>query len=169
MVIKTCEMFGGSQENALPAASAVEFIHNFSLVHDDIMDNDDLRHGSLLFIRNMAYHLQFYQEISCSPRHFKFYLHGKSVGHEENIIVEMNRKTFSHSCVHVCEGQGLDIQMASSKKIPTIDEYLEMIPKKTASLFEVSCSLGVLSLQSLLRITWTICLILDDLLELHFS
>jgi geranylgeranyl diphosphate synthase type I len=44
MVIKSCEMFGGSQQDALPAASAVEFIHNFSLVHDDIMDNDDLRH-----------------------------------------------------------------------------------------------------------------------------
>src|SRR6187200_912751 len=45
MVIKSCEMFGGNQQDALPAACAVEFIHNFSLVHDDIMDNDDLRHN----------------------------------------------------------------------------------------------------------------------------
>jgi geranylgeranyl diphosphate synthase type I len=77
-------------------------------------------------------------------------LEGKSVGHDDNIIAEMNR-ILSTSCVHVCEGQGLDIQMASSNKIPTIDEYLEMIRKKTASLFEVSCALGVLSSAEPLR------------------
>ena len=45
LVTKSCEMFGGTAKNALPAAAAVELIHNFSLVHDDIMDNDDMRHG----------------------------------------------------------------------------------------------------------------------------
>ena len=45
MVIKSCEMFSGMEEKALPAAAAVELIHNFSLIHDDIMDNDDIRHG----------------------------------------------------------------------------------------------------------------------------
>src|SRR4026209_1767281 len=45
MVIKSCEMFSGLEEKALPAAAAVELIHNFSLIHDDIMDNDDMRHG----------------------------------------------------------------------------------------------------------------------------
>jgi geranylgeranyl diphosphate synthase type I len=70
-------------------------------------------------------------------------LHGKKMGHDDSIIAEMNR-ILSTACVHVCEGQGLDIQMASSNKIPTIDEYLDMIRKKTASLFEVSCALGVL-------------------------
>src|SRR5678809_1725722 len=45
LVIKSCEMFAGNEEKALPAAAAVELIHNFSLIHDDIMDNDDIRHG----------------------------------------------------------------------------------------------------------------------------
>jgi geranylgeranyl diphosphate synthase type I len=47
-------MFGGNQQDALPAASAVEFIHNFSLVHDDIMDNDDLRHGTPTVHKNFG-------------------------------------------------------------------------------------------------------------------
>ncbi|TLY06707.1 MAG: polyprenyl synthetase family protein, partial [Thaumarchaeota archaeon] len=46
MVIKSCEMLGGSVKRALPAAAAVELVHNFTLVHDDIMDNDEIRHGT---------------------------------------------------------------------------------------------------------------------------
>src|SRR5437867_2945790 len=46
MVIKSCEMLGGSVKRALPAAAAVGLVHNFTLVHDDIMDNDEMRHGT---------------------------------------------------------------------------------------------------------------------------
>ncbi len=45
MVIKSCQILGGRYTDAMPAAGAVEMIHNFTLVHDDIMDNDDMRHG----------------------------------------------------------------------------------------------------------------------------
>jgi len=45
LVLKSCQMLGGKQSNAIAAASAVEMIHNFTLVHDDIMDNDEMRHG----------------------------------------------------------------------------------------------------------------------------
>ncbi len=45
MVINSCKMLGGNVSAAISAASAVEMIHNFTLVHDDIMDNDEMRHG----------------------------------------------------------------------------------------------------------------------------
>ncbi|MEK6971711.1 MAG: polyprenyl synthetase family protein, partial [Thermoproteota archaeon] len=45
MVMKSCEMLGGNTKNAINAASAIEMVHNFTLVHDDIMDNDEMRHG----------------------------------------------------------------------------------------------------------------------------
>jgi len=45
LVLKSCEILGGTFQHAMPAASAIEAIHNFTLVHDDIMDNDELRHG----------------------------------------------------------------------------------------------------------------------------
>ena len=45
MALITCEMVGGDSEKAVPFATALETIHNFTLVHDDVMDDDDLRHG----------------------------------------------------------------------------------------------------------------------------
>ena len=45
MVVRSCQLLGGTATEAMPAAGAVEMIHNFTLVHDDIMDNDDMRHG----------------------------------------------------------------------------------------------------------------------------
>ena len=45
MVIKSCQLLGGTARQAIPAAAAVEMVHNFTLVHDDIMDNDEVRHG----------------------------------------------------------------------------------------------------------------------------
>src|SRR6059036_2382379 len=145
LVIKSCEMFAGKEEKALPAAAAVELIHNFSLIHDDIMDNDDIRHGISTVHKKYGLPIALIAgDILFSKAFQVLSLHGKKMGHYDTIIAEMNR-ILSTSCVHVCEGQGLDIQMSSSNKIPTIDEYLEMIQKKTASLFEVSCALGVLS------------------------
>ena len=145
MVIKSCEMFSGMEEKALPAAAAVELIHNFSLIHDDIMDNDDIRHGISTVHKKFGLPIALIAgDILFSKAFQVLSLQGKKVGHNDTIIAEMN-SILSTSCVYVCEGQGLDIQMASNNKIPTIDEYLDMIQKKTASLFEVSCALGVLS------------------------
>ncbi|MGI0018037.1 MAG: polyprenyl synthetase family protein, partial [Nitrosotalea sp.] len=45
MVIKSCQLLGGTTKQAIPAAAAIEMVHNFTLVHDDIMDNDEVRHG----------------------------------------------------------------------------------------------------------------------------
>ena len=124
MVIKGCEMLGGSIKRAMPAAAAVELVHNFTLVHDDIMDNDDIRHGIPTVHKKYGLPIALIAgDILFSKAFQVLSLHGKSVGHDDNIIAEMNR-ILSTSCVHVCEGQGLDIQMASSNKIPTIGEYL---------------------------------------------
>ena len=129
MVIKSCEMFSGMEEKALPAAAAVELIHNFSLIHDDIMDNDDIRHGISTVHKKFGLPIALIAgDILFSKAFQVLSLQGKSVGHGDTIIAEMNR-ILSTSCVYVCEGQGLDIQMAQIK-IPTIEEYLDMIQRK---------------------------------------
>lgn len=108
------------------------------------MDNDDIRHGISTVHKKYGLPIALIAgDILFSKAFQVLSLGGKKKGHDDTIIAEMNR-ILSTACVHVCEGQGLDIQMASSNKIPTIDEYLDMIRKKTASLFEVSCALGVL-------------------------
>lgn len=140
MVIKSCQMLGGNITIAIPAAGAVEMIHNFTLIHDDIMDNDEIRHnvptvhkkfgipnailaGDVLFSKA-------YQIISDSKL-------------SNNAKIRLVSK-LAKACVDVCEGQVLDVKMAESKKIPSEKEYIEMIEKKTAALFDVSCSMGAI-------------------------
>jgi geranylgeranyl diphosphate synthase type I len=144
MVIKSCEMFGGKEIHAIPAAAAVELIHNFSLIHDDIMDNDDVRHGvstvhkqygvPLALLAGDVLFSKAFQILSSS---------GTNLGIGKDAVSEMVLR-LATACISVCEGQAIDTGMAGSEIIPSIELYLDMIRKKTAALFEVSCALGVL-------------------------
>ena len=144
MVIKSCEMFGGSQEDALPAASAVEFIHNFSLVHDDIMDNDDLRHGIPTIHKKFGLPIAILSGDILFSKAFQILSTNNNKSLKESSLLTMIRK-LSAACIDICEGQCKDLQFSRTYNFPTEDEYIQMIAKKTAALFEVSCSLGALS------------------------
>ncbi|MEM3090125.1 MAG: polyprenyl synthetase family protein, partial [Candidatus Nitrosotenuis sp.] len=137
LVIKSCQMLGGSIKDALAAASAIEMIHNFTLVHDDIMDNDEVRHGvptvhtrygmPLAILAGDVLFSKAFQTVSISN------VHNPAVSSK---IVER----LAEACVDVCEGQVLDIKMAEGKKIPKREDYIKMVEKKTSALFEVSCA-----------------------------
>lgn len=144
MVIKSCEMFGGNQQDALPAASAVEFIHNFSLVHDDIMDNDDLRHGIPTVHTSFGLPLAILSGDILFSKAFQILSSITVKSIKDSSLLSMIRR-LSSACVDICEGQYKDIQFSSGLNFPSEDEYIEMISKKTAALFKVSCSLGALS------------------------
>jgi geranylgeranyl diphosphate synthase type I len=140
LVTKSCEVLGGEIKKSMPAASAVEMIHNFTLVHDDIMDNDEMRHGvptvhkkfgmPIAILAGDVLYSKAYQVLSNSN------LSSKAI----NELVSRLAK----ACVDVCEGQLLDIKMAESKKIPSQANYIKMIEKKTAALFDVSCAMGAI-------------------------
>ena len=140
MVIKSCQILGGTANKAMFAAGAIEMIHNFTLVHDDIMDNDDMRHGvatvhkkydeSLAILAGDVLFSKAFQtasESSVPPKN------------SMNLLVRLSK-----ACVQVCEGQVLDIKMAKEQKIPTQAQYITMINKKTAALFDVSCAMGAI-------------------------
>ena len=141
LVIKSCQMLGGSIKNTLPAAAAIEMIHNFTLVHDDIMDNDEMRHGV------PTVHTKFGMPLAILAGDVLF-----SKAFETISVDNVRDKTASSllvarlakACVDVCEGQVLDIKLAEAKKIPTKSEYIKMIEKKTSALFEVSCAMGAI-------------------------
>lgn len=140
MVIKSCQILGGKKSKAMPAASAVEMVHNFTLVHDDIMDNDDMRHGV------PTVHEKFGMPIAILAGDVLFskayqVISGSSLP-AESVVWLVNR--LAKACVDVCEGQLLDIKMADEKRTPTQSQYIDMIKKKTAALFEVSCSMGAI-------------------------
>lgn len=140
MVMKSCQILGGNTSSAMPAASAIEMVHNFTLVHDDIMDNDEMRHGvptvhkkfgmPIAILAGDVLFSKAYQVISDSKIS------------EKPTIQLISR--LAKACVDVCEGQLLDIRMAEQKKIPSQTEYITMIGKKTAALFDVSCAMGAI-------------------------
>ena len=101
MVIKSCEMFGGSQEDALPAASAVEFIHNFSLVHDDIMDNDDLRHGIPTVHKNFGLPLAILSGDILFSKAFQILSTNNNNSLKRKFFVKHDKKTFSSMYRHM--------------------------------------------------------------------
>jgi geranylgeranyl diphosphate synthase type I len=145
MVAKSCEMFGGNSKMAMPAAAAVEMIHNFSLVHDDIMDNDDIRHGVPAVHKRYGMPLAILAgDILFSKAFQLLAMNCKRVGLAEKSISEMIAR-LSTACIYVCEGQATDVDMASNRKFSAEAQYINMISKKTAALFDVSCALGVLS------------------------
>ncbi|MEX0656898.1 MAG: polyprenyl synthetase family protein [Nitrosopumilaceae archaeon] len=140
MVMKSCEMLGGKTKNAINAASAIEMVHNFTLVHDDIMDNDEMRHGVT------TVHKKFGMPIAILAGDVLFskaYQIVSSTSLPSNSVIELVSR-LAKSCVDVCEGQLLDIRMADSEKIPSQSQYIKMIEKKTAALFEVSCAMGAI-------------------------
>ncbi|MBA2268636.1 MAG: polyprenyl synthetase family protein [Nitrosopumilus sp.] len=145
MTVKSCELLNGNLLSSLPAAASVELIHNFTLVHDDIMDNDNVRHNVTTVHRQFGIPLAILAgDVLFSKAFQVISIHGKKIGIDQSILLRMV-DLLSYSCIDVCEGQALDIQMAQDDEFSSTESYIKMIEKKTAALFRVSCELGTLS------------------------
>ena len=140
MVIRSCQILKGEVSKAMPAASAVEMIHNFTLVHDDIMDNDEMRHGVPTVHKKFGMPIAILAGDVLFSKAFQVITDSKLSTNATTQLVSRLAK----ACVDVCEGQLLDIKMAEEKKIPAQAEYITMIGKKTAALFDVSCAMGAI-------------------------
>jgi len=140
MVIKSCQILGGNTTIAIPAASAVEMIHNFTLVHDDIMDNDEMRHGVPTVHKKFGMPIAILAGDVLFSKAYQIISDSKL---SKDAIVQLVSR-LAKACVDVCEGQLLDVKMAEEKRIPSQKEYITMIGKKTAALFDVSCSMGAI-------------------------
>jgi geranylgeranyl diphosphate synthase type I len=140
MVIRSCQILKGKVSNAMPAASAVEMVHNFTLVHDDIMDNDEIRHGVPTVHKKFGMPIAILAGDVLFSKAFQVITDSKLSSSATIQLVSRLAK----ACVDVCEGQLLDVKMAEEKKIPSQAEYITMVGKKTAALFDVSCAMGAI-------------------------
>ena len=140
MLIRICQILGGKSSNAMIAASAVEMVHNFTLVHDDIMDNDEMRHGVPTVHKKFGMPIAILAGDVLFSKAFQIISESKLSPNATTHLISRLAK----ACVDVCEGQLLDIKMADEKRIPTEREYITMIGKKTAALFDVSCAMGAI-------------------------
>ena len=122
-------------EEVLPAAAAVELIHNYTLIHDDIMDNDDERRGK------PTVHVVFGEPTAILAGDLLYAKAFEAVSRiKDNMKAHEVLKILSNACVEVCEGQAMDMEFENY--YPTMEEYLEMIRKKTGALLEASVEIG---------------------------
>lgn len=142
MCLLACEAVGGEWRKALPAAVALELVHNFSLIHDDIQDGDTERRH-----RATVWHLWGpAQGINAGDSMrglgtLALLREGVNGHSKEKLFVAL--EALESACLEMIEGQYLDISYENRTET-TIDEYLDMISRKTGALMECSFYLGAL-------------------------
>ncbi len=135
MVILSCEAFGGKMENALDAAVAIEILHNFTLVHDDIMDNADTRRGEETVHKKWDISTAILAGDGLLGLSYRSLLKTKSPR-----IADI-AKVFTEGMIDVCEGQSYDKEFELRNDV-SIDEYIMMIGMKTSRLLETCAVIG---------------------------
>jgi geranylgeranyl diphosphate synthase, type I len=133
---------GGDWRQALPAAAAVELIHNFSLVHDDIQDRSDTRRGRPTVWKQwgIAQAINTGDALFVAAHQAASRLATRSV--EPRAVLAV-RDRLDHACLRLTQGQHLDLAFEQSPDV-TQPAYLEMIAGKTAALLEAATAAGAL-------------------------
>ena len=137
LTLMSAEVFDADYEKALPAALAVEVFHNFSLVHDDIMDAAPLRRG------NVTVHEKWDINTGILSGDSMLILAYQYFEEYEPTIFRALAKLFSKTALEVCEGQQWDVDFESRSDV-TIPEYLKMIECKTAVLVAAAMKMGAI-------------------------
>ncbi len=135
LLLMCCEALGGARQNALPAAAAVELMHNFTLVHDDIMDRDDTRRGRL------TVHRQWGNDVAILAGDALVVLAYKSLLETESPHLPELCRVFTDGIIEICEGQALDRDFEQDDGV-NLQRYQTMILKKTARLLAICAQMG---------------------------
>ncbi len=133
-----CQLFSDKIQKALPAAMAVEFFHNFSLLHDDVMDNAPLRRGFPTVHAKYGINAAI---LSGDAMLVKAYEYLSSA--DANLLPALI-KIFNQTALEVCEGQQYDMDFETTMQV-TKQQYLHMITLKTAVLLAASLQMGALT------------------------
>jgi geranylgeranyl diphosphate synthase, type II len=141
LTLLTAEIFHADYKRALPAAAAIEVFHNFSLVHDDIMDNAPLRRG------NETIHEKWNTNTAILSGDAMMILAYQYFELYEPKIFRKLAKLFSKTALEVFEGQQYDVDFETRNDV-TISEYLRMIEYKTAVLIAAAMKMGAIVAQA---------------------
>jgi geranylgeranyl diphosphate synthase type II len=141
LTLMAAEVFDVSFEKALPAATAVEVFHNFSLVHDDIMDDAPLRRGKV------TVHEKWNLNTGILSGDAMLILAYQYFENYEPAIFRDLAKLFSKTALEVCEGQQYDVDFETREDV-TIADYLKMIEYKTAVLVGAAMKMGAIIAQT---------------------
>lgn len=132
-----CDLFGADPQKALNAALAVELFHNFSLIHDDILDNAPLRRGNITVHEKWSHNIALLSGDGMMVKAFEIL--SRSGPQQVPILL----KLFSKTGIEVCEGQQEDMNFETREKV-SVEDYLHMITNKTAVLLGCSLQMGAI-------------------------
>ncbi|MFQ5636589.1 MAG: polyprenyl synthetase family protein [bacterium] len=135
LLIFACEALGGDAAASLDAALAVELLHNFTLVHDDIMDQDDTRRGL------PTVHAKWDSDVALLAGDGLVSLAYKALLQTRSPRVHEIAQIFTSGILDLCEGQALDSDFENRNGV-SLDDYLRMISKKTARLLNICTKIG---------------------------
>tara|TARA_Y100001001_G_C8009063_1_gene309023 strand:- start:1413 stop:2432 length:1020 start_codon:yes stop_codon:yes gene_type:complete len=134
----TCDALGGDIEKALPAAVSLELIHNFSLIHDEIQDSDEIRHH-----RPTLWNVWGIPKALVAGNVMRV-LADKSMStmpSDHSKLLTVSSSIVSEACLEMIEGQYMDISFEGGDGI-SVDQYMKMISHKTGALLRSSVHIG---------------------------
>lgn len=137
LVLMGCNLFGGNIKKALNPALAMEVFHNFTLVHDDFMDNASMRRGKMTIHKKWNVPTAILSGDMMLIAAYNL-LCEANIGDLKPMIL-----LFNNTAIKVCEGQQMDMEFQQQKDL-RVEDYIEMIGLKTAALLAGSLKLGAL-------------------------
>lgn len=142
LCLLACEASGGDWHQALPAATTLELIHNFTLIHDDIEDDSDLRHQrpTLWTVWGLAQGVNAGDALWALARGSLYRL--SALGHEPQRVLDV-AQLLDDTCLALCHGQYLDVAAEGDRDMP-LETYLLLVQGKTAALTGASLACGAL-------------------------
>jgi len=137
LTLMACDLFGGDIYKALPQATALELLHNFTLIHDDIMDQSPIRHGKETVFKKWDPNMAI---LAGDTLYVLAYRYATQASID---VLPQILDTFNETALEACEGQQRDLNFEKIEHVSRAD-YLEMSRLKTAVLFGASLKIGAI-------------------------
>jgi geranylgeranyl diphosphate synthase type II len=137
LLLMACDLFGGDVDKAIEPALAIEVFHNFTLMHDDIMDKAPLRRGK------KTVHEKWNANVAILSGDAMMVEANKLMMKVDDAILRRVMDVFNETATGVCEGQQIDMSFEQRNNV-LIDEYLDMIRLKTAVLLGGTLKIGAI-------------------------
>lgn len=137
LALLTCDLFEGDVKKAFDAALAIEVFHNFTLIHDDIMDSAPIRRGK------DTVHIKWDENTGILSGDAMMILGNQCFESYEPVVFKELMVLFNKTALEVCEGQQLDMDFETRNDV-TIPEYITMITNKTSVLVAAAMKMGAI-------------------------
>lgn len=137
LLLMAAEAFGNDPQKAIAPAVGIEMFHNFTLLHDDVMDKSDTRRG------RPSVHAKWDDNTAILSGDTMLTLATKKISEVDDSILRHVLDTFNDQALRVYEGQRLDMDFEQMAEV-ALDEYIEMIKLKTGALLGASAKIGAL-------------------------